>query len=112
VTLAPPAPTLTAGDRAAVVEIPYDEAPPPGWDQWENQPAPAPEPAAGVLVVQEDGCVMPWRPSHGAEASSSCATLPAPDAVVARPERERGHTGAPPAHFDEAQAEQALWQEF
>jgi hypothetical protein len=25
---------------------------------------------------------------------------------------ERGHAGAPPAHFDEAQAEQALWQEF
>jgi hypothetical protein len=94
------------------VEIPDDDAPPPGWDQWENRPAPAPEPVAGVLVVRVDGCVMPRRPSHGAEASSSRAALPTPDAIVSRPEQERGHAGAPPAHFDEAQAEQALCQEF
>jgi hypothetical protein len=62
--------------------------------------------------MREDGCVMPRRPTHGAEASSSRAALPAPDAVVARPKQEQGHAGAPPAHFDEAQAEQALWQEF
>jgi hypothetical protein len=37
----------TAVDQAAVVEIPDDDAPPPGWGQWENWPAPAPEPAAG-----------------------------------------------------------------
>jgi hypothetical protein len=39
-------------------------------------------------------------------------SLPAPDVVVVRLEQERGHASAPPAHFDEAQAEQALWQEF
>jgi hypothetical protein len=31
---------------------------------------------------------------------------------VARPEQEREHAYAPPAHFSEAQAEQTLWQEF
>jgi hypothetical protein len=36
VTLASPVHALTAGDRAAVVEIPDDDAPPPGWGQWEN----------------------------------------------------------------------------
>jgi hypothetical protein len=71
-----------------------------------GEPAHAsPEPAVGVLVVRANGCVMPWRPSHGAEASSSRATLPAPDAAIARPEQERGRTGVPPAHFDEAQTE-------
>jgi hypothetical protein len=62
--------------------------------------------------MREDGCVMPQRPVHDAEASSSRAILPAPNVVVAHPEQERGHAGAPPAHFDEAQAEQALWKEF
>jgi hypothetical protein len=28
------------------------------------------------------------------------------------PSQEQGHASVPPAHFDEAQAEQALWQEF
>jgi hypothetical protein len=50
--------------------------------------------------------------AHGAEASSSRAVLPAPDAVVARSGQEWGRAGAPPTHFDEAQVEQALWQEF
>jgi hypothetical protein len=31
---------------------------------------------------------------------------------VARSEQERGHTSAPPAHFNKAQAEQVLWREF
>jgi hypothetical protein len=62
--------------------------------------------------MQEDGCVMPWCLMHGVEASSSRAGLPTPDVAVAHPEQEQGHTSAPPAHFDEAQAEQALWQEF
>jgi hypothetical protein len=59
--------------------------------------------------MREDGCVMPRHPTHGAEASSSGAALPAPDVVVACPEQERGYAGAPPAHFDKVQAEQALW---
>jgi hypothetical protein len=35
------------GSQAAVVEIPDDDAPPPGWDQWGNLPAPAPSPRWG-----------------------------------------------------------------
>jgi hypothetical protein len=62
--------------------------------------------------MREDGCVMPWHPTHGAKALSSHATLPAPDDTTACPEREQEHASALPAHFSEAQAEQALWQEF
>jgi hypothetical protein len=82
----PPVPAPAAGNRAAVVEIPDDDASPPGWGQWENWPAPAPKPAAGVLVMREDGCVMPRHSTHDAEASSSRAALPASDGTVARPE--------------------------
>jgi hypothetical protein len=95
-----------------VVEIFDDDAPPPGWGQWEDWLALAPEPATGVLVMREDDCVMPRRPMHGAEASSSRAGLPASDVAVARAEQEQGHASTSPTHFDEAQAEQALWQEF
>jgi hypothetical protein len=108
----PPAPVPVAVDQAAMVEIPDDDAPPPGWGQWESWPAPAPEPAAGVLVMQEDGCVMPRHPLRGVEASSSRAALPAPNGAATCPEQERDRASAPPAHFSEAQAEQALWQEF
>jgi hypothetical protein len=62
--------------------------------------------------MQEDNCVMPQRLTHGAEASSSHADLPTPYVAVAHPEQEHGHAGAPPAHFDEGQAEQVLCQEF
>jgi hypothetical protein len=51
---------------------------------------------------------MSRHPTHGIEASSSCAALPAPDGIVARLEQEWEHASAPPAHFSEAQAEQAL----
>jgi hypothetical protein len=88
-----------------VVEIPDDDAPPPGWGQWENWPAPTPKPTVGLLLMREDGCVMPRHPTHGAKASSSRAALPAPDVAVACPKQEHGHASAPPAHFDEAQAE-------
>jgi hypothetical protein len=49
-TTAPTVPLVPApagGDRAAVVEIPDDNASPPGWGQWEDWPALAIEPAAG-----------------------------------------------------------------
>jgi hypothetical protein len=62
--------------------------------------------------MREDGCVMSWHPTHGARALSSRAALSAPDGTVVRLEQEREHASAPPAHFSEAQAEQALWQEF
>jgi hypothetical protein len=60
----------------------------------------------------EDSCVMLRHPTHDAEASSSRPGLFAPDVAVARPEQEQGHASAPLTHFDEAQAKQALWQEF
>jgi hypothetical protein len=62
--------------------------------------------------MREDGCVMPRHPTHSVEASSLRAALPAPDGIAARPEHEQEHASVPPAHFSEAQAEQALWQEF
>jgi hypothetical protein len=104
----PPVPAPVSGSQAAVVEIPDDDTPPPGWDQWGNLPAPAPEPPTGVLVMRDDDGVMSGRPADGAEASSSRAVLPTSDGAEARPEgRERAD--ASPAHFASAQAEQALW---
>jgi hypothetical protein len=35
-TSSSPALAPTAGDRVAVVDVPDDDAPPPGWGQWEN----------------------------------------------------------------------------
>jgi hypothetical protein len=108
----PPEPAPAGGDRAATVEIPDNDAPPPGWGLWGNWPAPAPEPAIEVLVMREDGCVMLRHPMHSTKASSSRAALPATDGTAAHPEQERKHASAPPAHFSKAQAKQALWQEF
>jgi hypothetical protein len=62
--------------------------------------------------MREDSCVMPQRPVHDTKASSLRAVLPAPNVAVAHPEQRLGRAGVPPAHFDEAQAEQALCQEF
>jgi hypothetical protein len=111
-TAVPPEPVPTAVAQATVVEIPNDDAPPPGWGQWENWPTPAPEPTAGLLVVREDDCVVPRQPSHGAEASSSRAVQPIPGVTITRPEQERERANTPPGYFKDAQAEQALWQEF
>jgi prephenate dehydrogenase len=58
--------------------------------------------------MREDDCVMSRHPMHGDEALSSRADLPTPDVTVTRPERQQGYASEPPAHFDEAQAEQAL----
>jgi hypothetical protein len=62
--------------------------------------------------MREDGCVLPRHPTHGTEASLSRAGLPAPDVAIAHPEQEQGRASLQPTHFDEAQAEQVLWQEF
>jgi hypothetical protein len=64
------------------------------------------------MVVWEDGCVVLWRSTHSAGTSSSRVGLPAPNTIVVRLEQEREPVGAPPAYFNEAQAEQALWEEF
>jgi hypothetical protein len=50
--------------------------------------------------------------AHNAEASTSHAAPPAPDVGVAHPEQRLRRADAPPVHFNEAQAEQVLWQEF
>jgi hypothetical protein len=107
-----PAPAPVSGSQAAVVEVPNDDTPPPGWDLWGSLPAPAPERPVGALMVRDDGCVMSGCPTDGAEASSSCAVLPASNGAVARPEQERERAITPPAHFADTQAEQELWQEF
>jgi hypothetical protein len=49
---------------------------------------------------------------HDAETSTSHATPPAPDVAIAHPEQALHRADAPPAHFNEAPAEQALWQKF
>jgi hypothetical protein len=97
-----PAPAPVSGSQAVVVEVLDNDTPPPGWDQWGSLPAPALEPPVGVLVMRNDGCVMSGRPADDAEASSSYAVLPASDGAATRPEWEREHVIAPPAHFADA----------
>jgi hypothetical protein len=58
--------------------------------------------------MREDDCVMLQRPA----SSTSHAAPPAFDAAVAHPEQGPRRADPPPTHFNEAQAEQALWQEF
>jgi hypothetical protein len=90
-TVAPlvsPVPALADGNQAAVVEVPDDDVPPPGWGQWEILPAPALEPLVGVLVMREDYRVMSGHPTHGADASSSRAVFPASGGTATRPEQE------------------------
>jgi hypothetical protein len=58
--------------------------------------------------MREDGRVMSGRPTHGAVALSSRTAL----RTTTRQEQEQEHVSAPPAHFNEAEVEQALWQEF
>jgi hypothetical protein len=110
--LALPAPTPVGDDLTAVVNIADDDAPPPGWDQWMSPPAPAPESLVGVLVMREDGTVMSGRPTYGVGASSSRAALPASGSTAACPEQGRECASAPPAHLNDTEEEQALWQEF
>jgi hypothetical protein len=62
--------------------------------------------------MREDGCVMSRQPTHGAEASSSRAGLPAPDAIVARLEQERGPASVLPAHFNEARPSRRYGRSF
>jgi hypothetical protein len=64
------------------------------------------------MVMREDGCVMSQRLAHDAEASTSHAAPTAPNVIVAHPEQGLRRADAPSAHFNEAQAEKALWQEF
>jgi hypothetical protein len=95
-------PALAGSSRAVVVEIPDDDSPPPGWDQWVSFPTPSPESQEGALVRRRDGHMVAKGQGHGAEASSSRAGRSAP---------EEGHVDGPPT-FADAQEEQELWGEL
>jgi hypothetical protein len=41
------APAVVDSPQAEVVEIPDDDVPPPGWEQWASLPASVPEASAG-----------------------------------------------------------------
>jgi hypothetical protein len=84
------------------VEIPDDDAPPPGWDQWVNLPMPSPEPQARALVTRWDGHMVAGGSRCGVEVPSSRAAPP-----VLGEER----VDEPPA-FTDAQEEQQLWAEL
>jgi hypothetical protein len=85
------------------VEIPDDDAPPPGWDQWVNFPMPSPEPQEeGTLVRRWDDHMVAGGRGHGAEASSSRA---------GRSASGEGRVDGPLA-FADAQEEQELWGEL
>jgi hypothetical protein len=85
---------------------------PPRSGQLGGQHALIPKRTPEVLVMREDSCMMSQRPAHDAEASTSRAAPPAFDVAVVHPKQELRCAGALPAHFDEAQSEQALWKEF
>jgi hypothetical protein len=107
-------PALASSSQATAVEIPDDDVPPPGWDQWASLPTPAPEPQAGALVRRWDGHMVAGGSRHGAEASSSRAGRPAPSdpAVSLGRGQERVDAPPPPPHFADAQEEQQLWEEL
>jgi hypothetical protein len=71
-------PALAGSSRAVVVEIPNDDSPPPGWDQWVNFPVPSPESQEGALVRRWDGHMVAGGQGLGAEASSSRGGRSAP----------------------------------
>jgi hypothetical protein len=95
-------PALAGSSRAVAVEIPDDDSPPPGWDQWVNLPMPSPESQEGVLVRRWDGHMVAGGRGLGAKASSSRAGRSAPG---------EGHVDEPPA-FADTQEEQQLWGEL
>jgi hypothetical protein len=85
-----------------VVEIPDDDSPPPGWDQWASFPTLSSESQEGALVRRREGHIVAGGRGHGAEASSSRAVHSA---------QVEGIAGDPPA-FADAQGEQELWGEL
>jgi hypothetical protein len=98
-----PEPVLAGSSQAMAVEIPDDDTPPPGWDQWVNLPMPSPESQEeGALVRRCDGHMVAGGRGHGAEASSSRA---------GRSASGEGRIGGPPA-FADAREEQELWGEL
>jgi hypothetical protein len=82
------APAAVSSPRAAVVEVPDDDVPLLGWDQWASLPASAPEASVGALVVRDDSGAALGCPADGAGASSSRPALPTSGGLAARPEQE------------------------
>jgi hypothetical protein len=80
-----PAPVVTGSSQAVVVEIPNDDVPPLGWDQWASPAASAPEASAGALVVRGGVGVALGRPTDGTGASSSRAGPSAHPGTCRRP---------------------------
>jgi hypothetical protein len=70
-------PALAGSSQAMAVEIPDDDAPPPGWDQWVNLPIPSPESQEGALVRRWDGHMVAGGRGHGARL-----LLPAPPPLL------------------------------
>jgi hypothetical protein len=105
-------PALAGSSQATAVEIPDDDAPPPGWDQWASLPTPDPEPQAGALVRRWDGHMVAGGSRQGAEASSFRAGPPASNDPAASPGQGQEHVDAPPSLFADAQEEQQLWEEL
>jgi hypothetical protein len=95
-------PAPAGGSRVVVVEIPDDDSPPPGWDQWASFPTPSLESQERTLVRRREGHMVAGGRGHGAEASSSRAGYSA---------QVEGIAGDSPA-FDDAQGEQELWGEL
>jgi hypothetical protein len=94
------------------VEIPDDDVPPPGWDQWASLPTSAPESQVGALMRRWDSLMVAGHPRHDIEVSSSRAGLPASGGPAASLEWGQERVDAPPPHFANAQAEQELWEEL
>jgi hypothetical protein len=57
-----------AGGSRVVVEVPDDDSPPPGWDQWTSFPTLSPESQEGALVRRREGHMVAGGRGHGAEA--------------------------------------------
>jgi hypothetical protein len=95
-------PASAGGFRVEVMEVPDDDSPPPGWDQWTSFPTRSPEPQEGALVRWREGHMVAGDRGHGAEASSARAGHSA---------QVEGAVGDPPA-FADAQGEQELCGEL
>jgi hypothetical protein len=84
------------------VEVPDDDSPPPGWDQWESFPTLSSGSQEGALVRRRDGHMVVGGRGHDAEASSSRTGHSA---------QVEGIADDSPA-FADAQGEQELWGEL
>jgi hypothetical protein len=95
-------PVPAGSSLVEVVEVPDDDSPPPGWDQWASLPTRSPEPQEGALVRRHEGHIVAGGRGRDAEASSSRAGRSAQVEEV---------SDDPPA-FADARGEQELWGEL